>query len=69
MLIPDENKKMIALDRWQGWPSGESTRVSLYKDRKRKNDLKAVIQEAYESGKRPKFRNGKLYIDGIPYNS
>ena len=38
-------------------------------DRKRKNDLKAVMQEAYESGKRPKFRNGKLYIDGIPYNS
>ena len=28
-------------------------------DRKRKNDLKAVMQEAYESGKRPKFRNGK----------
>ena len=35
-------------------------------DRKRKNDLKAVMQEAYESGKRPKFRNGKLYIDGVP---
>ena len=32
-------------------------------------DLKAVMQEAYESGKRPKFRNGKLYVDGIPYNS
>ena len=38
-------------------------------DRKRKNDLKAVMQEAYGSGKRPKFRNGKHYIDGVPYNS
>ena len=38
-------------------------------DRKRKNDLKAVMQEAYKRGKRPKFRNGKLYIDGVPYDS
>lgn len=37
-------------------------------DRKRKNELKTVMQNAYESGKRPKFRNGKLYIDGVLYN-
>ena len=38
-------------------------------DRKRKNDLKAVMQQAFESGKRPKFRNGKLYIDGVLHNN
>ena len=34
-------------------------------DRKRKTELKDVMKQAYESGKKPKFHNGKLYIDGV----
>ena len=30
---------------------------------------KAVMQQACESDKRPKFRNGKLYIDGVLHNN
>ena len=34
-------------------------------DRKRKTELKDVMKQAYESGKKPNFRNGNLYIDGV----
>ena len=38
-------------------------------ERKKKNELKSVMQQAYEGGKRPTFRNGKLYIDGVLHNT
>ena len=29
-----------------------------------RNNLRSVMKEAFEVGKRPRFHDGKLYIDG-----
>ena len=37
----------------------------IYEDRLRKKQVKDVMKSAYEAGKKPRFRQGKLYIDGV----
>lgn len=39
----------------------------IWEDRKKKKKLRDVMKEAFERGKRPRFRHGKLYIDGTLY--
>lgn len=39
----------------------------LREDREKKIKFKDVMKEAYESGKKPRFHLGKLYIDGALY--
>ena len=37
----------------------------IYEDRLRKKQVKDVMKSAYEAGKKLRFRQGKLYIDGV----
>ena len=39
----------------------------IWEDREKKKKLNNVMKEAFESGKRPRFHRGKLYIDGALY--
>ena len=39
----------------------------IWEDREKKKKLKDVMKEAYESGKKPRFLRGKLYIDRLLY--
>jgi len=36
----------------------------IWEDRQKKKQLRSVMKEAFEAGKRPRFHHGKLYIDG-----
>jgi len=36
----------------------------IWEDRQKKKQLRSVMKEALEAGKRPRFHHGKLYIDG-----
>ena len=38
--------------------------VWITEDQEKKKKLKEVMNEALESGKKPRFHRGKLYIDG-----
>ena len=45
----------------------DGVRVSddlIWEDRQKKKQLKLVMKDAFEAGKRPRFHHGKLYIDG-----
>ena len=45
----------------------DGVRVSddlIWEDRQKKKQLRSVMKEAFEAGKRPRFHHGKLYIDG-----
>ena len=37
----------------------------IWEDRQKKKQLRSVMKEAFEAGKRPRFHHGKLYIDGV----
>ena len=39
----------------------------IWEDREKKKKLKDVMKEAFESGKKPIFHRGKLYVDGTLY--
>ena len=39
----------------------------IWEERQTKKQLKDVMQQAYEEGKKPRFHHGKLYIDGVFY--
>ena len=39
----------------------------IWEDREKKKKLKDVMKQAFESGKKPRFHRGKLYIDGALY--
>ena len=36
----------------------------IWEDRQKKKQLRLVMKDAFEAGKRPRFHHGKLYIDG-----
>ena len=36
----------------------------IWEDRQKKKQLRFVMKEGFEAGKRPRFHHGKLYIDG-----
>ena len=40
----------------------------IQEDRQRKSELKRIMKEAFEAGKKQQFRHDQLYIYGIPYN-
>ena len=45
----------------------DGVRVSddlIWEDRQKKKQLRLVMKDAFEAGKRPRFHHGKLYIDG-----
>ena len=44
----------------------DGVRVSdlIWEDCQKKKQLRPVMKEAFETGKRPRFHHGKLYIDG-----
>lgn len=37
----------------------------IWEDRQKKKKLRSVMKDAFEAGKRPRFLDGKLYIDGV----
>lgn len=37
----------------------------IWEDRQKKKQLRSVMKDAFEAGKRPRFHHGKLYIDGV----
>ena len=39
----------------------------IWEDREAKKNLKEVMKEAFENGKKRRFSGGKLYIDGALY--
>ena len=39
----------------------------IWEDREKKKKLKDVMKQAFESGKKPRFHRGKLYIDSALY--
>ena len=41
----------------------------IWKDRQTKNKLNDVMKQAYDEGKKPRFRHSNLYIVGVPYKS
>lgn len=41
----------------------------ICEDRERKKQLRSVMKEGYEAGNRPRFHNGKLYMNGYLYQS
>ena len=41
----------------------------IWEDREKKKKLKDVMKAAFESGKKPRFHRGKLYIDGVIYGN
>ena len=41
----------------------------IWKDRQKKKKLNDVMKQAYDEGKKLRFRHGNLYIDGVVYNS
>lgn len=41
----------------------------IWEDRQKKKKLKDVMKQAYDEGKKPRFRNGNLYIDGVLYKN
>ena len=41
----------------------------IWEDREKKKKLKDVMKVAFESGKKPRFHRGKLYIDGAIYGN
>lgn len=50
----------------------DGVRVSddlIWEDRQKKKQLRSVMKEAFETGKRPRFHHGKLYIDGALYQA
>ena len=45
----------------------DGVRVSddlIWEDLQKKKQLRSVMKEAFETGKRPRFHHGRLYIDG-----
>ena len=41
----------------------------IWEDRRKKKQLRSVMKEAFETGKRPRFHHGKLYTDGALYQA
>ena len=41
----------------------------IWEDRQKKKQLRSVMSEAFETGKRPRFHHGKLYTDGALYQA
>ena len=41
--------------------------IWIWEDREKKKKLKEATQEAFKSGRKPRFHRGKLYFDGALY--
>ena len=41
----------------------------IWEDRQKKKKLKDVMKQAYDEGKKPRFRHSNFYIDGALYKS
>ena len=41
----------------------------IWKDRQKKKKLHDVMKQAYDEGKKPRFRHSNLYIVCVPYKS
>ena len=60
---------------WEGftfWPTDCDVRITddlIWEDRQTKKKLKEIRKQAYGEGKRPRFHQGNLYIDGVLYKS
>ena len=37
----------------------------IREDRQKKKELKEIMKQAYDEGKKPRFHHGNLYIDGV----
>ena len=67
-LIQDLSLRFCVIQRKRNLKNG--VRVSedlIWEDRQKKKKLKDVMKQAYDEGKKPRFRNGNLYIEGVLY--